>query len=470
MQTPAKKRSTNLQSERPAWKRLPGWAVKQVLGAPVDRALPARVRARIDAAQDRSEILIGWLQLGAVIVFGTLYALSPKTAPDGAGFQPAALALGAYAIFTVLRLSVAYKRRLPGWLVAISAVADMGLLLGMIWSFHLQYEQPPSFYLKIPTLLYVFIFISLRALRFEALYVILAGAAAAIGWSGMVAYAVMWDDGGMMVTQDYIYYMTNNAILIGAEFDKIISILMVTAVLAVAIARARRTLEQAVADAAAAEDMSRFLAPEVVAQVTEAEARVAAGEGDTREAAVLFLDIRNFTPIANTLPPAQVIALLTDYQARFTPILRAHGGVIDKFLGDGILASFGAAKASETYARDACAALMACMTESAHWAAERRQAGSPPVQVIGAAASGGVIYGAVGDSDRLEMTVIGDAVNLAAKLEKHTRVEARAALVSADMFALAKAQGFQASDGVEHLPARSVDGVGKPIDLVALSA
>lgn len=275
MQPPIKTHTPDHQPTLPAWKRLPAWAMTQVLGAPVGRALPARVRARIDAAQNRSEILIGWLQLGAVIVFGTLYALSPKTSPDGAGFQPAALALGAYALFTVLRLAIAYKRRLPGWLVAISAVFDMGLLLGIIWSFHLQYEQPPSFYLKIPTLLYVFIFISLRALRFEALYLILAGAAAAIGWSGMVAYAVMWDDGGMMVTRDYIYYMTNNAILIGAEFDKIISILMVTIVLAVAIARARRTLEQAVADAAAAEDMSRFLAPEVVAQVTESEARAA---------------------------------------------------------------------------------------------------------------------------------------------------------------------------------------------------
>ena len=241
----------------------------------------------------------------------------------------------------------------------------MGLLLGMIWSFPLQYEQPPSFYLKIPTLLYVFIIISLRALRFEALYVILASAAAAIGWSGMVAYAVMSDDGGMMVTQDYIYYMTNNAILIGVKFDKIISILMVTAVLAVAIPRARWTLEQVVADAAATEDMSRFLAPEVIPKVTEAEAEVAAGEGDIREAAVLFLDIRDFTPMANALTPADVIALLKDYQARFTPILRRYGAAIDKFLGDGILASFGAATSSQTYARDACASLEACMVEAA---------------------------------------------------------------------------------------------------------
>lgn len=450
-------------------RNLPAWVVTKVLGAPVGRALPARVRARIDDAQNRSEILIGWLQLGVVSVFGTLYALSPKTALDGAGFQPAAVALGVYAVFTLLRLATAYRRRLPGWLVAVSAVADMALLLGMIWSFHLQYEQPPSFYLKIPTLLYVFIFISLRALRFEALYVILAGLAAAIGWSGMVAYAVLSDDGGMMVTQDYVYYMTNNAILIGAEFDKIISILMVTAVLALAIARARRTLEQAVADAAAAEDMSRFLAPEVVAKVTKAEARVAAGEGETREAAVLFLDIRDFTSMANALPPADVIALLTDYQARFTPILRQHNGAIDKFLGDGILASFGAASDSETYARDACAALEACMAEAAGWAAERGGVGLPAIKIIGAAASGRVVYGAVGDADRLEMTVIGDAVNLAAKLEKHTRAEGLPALVSADLFASAEAQGFMPTSAPRHLAARQVEGVSRPLDLVALS-
>lgn len=469
MQTPAPNPVNKPSAPVPAWRRLPIWAVRAVLGAPVGRAMPARVRERIDAAQNRSEILIGWLQLGAVIVFATLYALSTKTAPDGAGFQPAALALGAYGIFTVLRLGIAYRRRLPGWLVAISAVADMGLLLGMIWSFHLQYEQPPSFYLKIPTLLYVFIFISLHVLRFEALYVILAGAAAALGWSGMVAYAVMSDDGGMMVTRDYIYYMTNNAILIGAEFDKIISILMVTAVLAVAIARARRTLEHAVADAAAAEDMSRFLAPEVVDQVTTAEAKVAAGEGQTREAAVLFLDIRNFTPMANALPPAEVIALLTDYQARFTPILRAHGAAIDKFLGDGILASFGAASASETYARDACAALEACMTDASAWNAQREMANLPPINIIGAAASGRVVYGAVGDADRLEMTVIGDAVNLAAKLEKHTRAEGVPALVSGELFAMAEAQGLT-SAAPKMLPARQVEGVSRPIDLVALSS
>jgi adenylate cyclase len=289
------------------------------------------------------------LQLGAVIVFGTLYALSPKVAPDVAGFQPAVMALAAYGLFTIARLVMARRGRLPSWIIVMSAIADILLLLGLIWSFHIQYEQPPSFYLKIPTLLYVFIFISLRALRFDAVYVVVAGAVAAIGWAAMVAYAVSADAGQMMVTKDYVYYMTNNAILIGAEFDKIVSILMVTAVLAVAITRARRLLENAVADSIAAADMSRFLAPEVVSQVTSAESTVVAGDGQMREAAILFLDIRGFTLLSNSMSPQDVIRALTDYQARFTPIIRDHGGVIDKFIGDGIMASFGAAHVSSSY-------------------------------------------------------------------------------------------------------------------------
>ena len=82
---------------------------------------------------------------------------------------------------TVLRLVLAHLRRLPYWMLFASVVVDMTLLLGLIWSFHLQYEQPASFYLKAPTLLYVFIFIALRALRFEAGFVVLSGLVAALG-------------------------------------------------------------------------------------------------------------------------------------------------------------------------------------------------------------------------------------------------------------------------------------------------
>jgi len=367
-------------------------------------------------------------------------------------------------------LVLAYRGRLPRLVVGLSALVDMALLLGLIWSFHLQYEQPPSFYLKIPTLLYVFIFITLRTLRFDALYVVVAGLAAALGWAGMVAYAVSTEAGQMMVTRDYVYYMINNAILIGAEFDKIVSILMVTAVLAVAIARARRLLERSVAFASEAADLSWLVDPEVASRVTRAEHAIAAGEGDRREAAILFLDIRDFTPLAERLEPEAVIALLTEYQARFAPIVRAHGGVIDKFLGDGVMATFGAVGEQDGYARRALAAMEETLAESARWADERREAGLAPIRIVAAASAGPVVFGAVGDGGRLEMTVIGDPVNLAAKLEKHTRAADVPALATQALYDAALAQGFAPARPPRRLPAETVAGLPHSVDLIALSA
>ena len=119
---------------------------------------------------------------------------------------------------------------MPAWFLTLSVAADLTLLMMLIWSFHIQYDQPASFYLKAPTLLYVFIFIALRALRFETRFVLLAGLFSALGWLALVFYVVSIDPQDNMITRDYVAYMTSNTILLGAEFDKVISILMVTGI------------------------------------------------------------------------------------------------------------------------------------------------------------------------------------------------------------------------------------------------
>ena len=140
--------------------------------------------------QDRSERLVGWVQIAIIGVFATLYLTSPSAGALGLEMiQPVPVALGLYALFTIVKQILAYRTSLPRWLISLSIVADMALLFGLIWSFHLQYDQPPAFYLKAPTLLYVFIFIALRSLRFEIYYVLLAGGAAAFGWMVLAAYA-----------------------------------------------------------------------------------------------------------------------------------------------------------------------------------------------------------------------------------------------------------------------------------------
>jgi adenylate cyclase len=172
-----------------------------VFGEPIIGELPERVRNEICAKQDASERLISWVLLVLVIFFGSLWLIAPKN-ESIAGFQPVPWSIGGYFVFTLLRLVLSYKVRLPGWFLSLSVLADMTLLMVMIWSFHIQYDQPPSFYLKAPTLMYVFIFIALRALRFEVQYVLLAGASAIAGWSIMMYFAIKTDLTMTMVTRD----------------------------------------------------------------------------------------------------------------------------------------------------------------------------------------------------------------------------------------------------------------------------
>jgi len=434
-----------------------------------DAALPARVRAALRDQQASSEILIGWIQLAVVAAFGTLYALSPKAFPAEVEFRPIPWALGGYLLFTVARLALAHARRLPRWFLVLSILADMALLLGVIWSFHLQYMQPAAFYLKAPTLLYVFIFIALRTLRFEPVYVLLAGAAAAGGWMLMAGYALMWDPMAAPVTRDYALYLTSNSVLIGAEFDKVVSILTVTGILALAIVRARRLLVRAARETLAARELSRFFAPDVADRITDLDAGIEIGRGELREAAILNVDMRGFSRLAVEISPDDLIALLAEYQRLVVPIVQAHGGSIDKFLGDGVMATFGATRPSRTAAADALRAAEALAAAAEAWRGRRRSAGLPAPAVGLAVAGGPVVFGAVGDDTRLEYTVIGAAVNLSAKLEKHTKAEMVRALADAGTFDTAIVQGFRPAGPVERRLGRRVAGIEGTTDLVVLA-
>ena len=109
----------------------------RLFAAPL-HALPARVREVIAREQDWSEILIGWIQLGVVLTFAGLFFLSPKPIGANPMFSVEPWVLAGYVLFTLLRLGLAHRRRLPNWLLYVSVVMDMALLLALIWSFHLK--------------------------------------------------------------------------------------------------------------------------------------------------------------------------------------------------------------------------------------------------------------------------------------------------------------------------------------------
>ena len=386
--------------------------VVELVGDTAAYKLPSRVIAAIEEQENRGEILVKLIQILIITIWGVLYAAGPKQGTGEIALAP--YAIGIYLGVSIVGLVWASRRRLPDWAVYLSIIFDMLLLYVVIWSFHVQYGQPASFYLKAPTLLYVFIFIALRALRFQPRFVLAAGGAAVLGWLAMIAYVMLSNPQDAMITRDYVEYMTSNSVLLGAEFDKVISILMVTVILAVAIARARRLLIESVVEGSAARELSKFVADEVARQAKAGENRMQAGQGEVREATILFTDIEGFTTISETMTPTDLIATLNEYFSVVTKPIVDHGGVINQFQGDAILATFNLPEALPDHAAQAVRAALAVQA-----ALFNRDFGDGVVlrSRVGIN-SGEIVGGLVGSGDRLGYTVHGDDVNLAARLEQ----------------------------------------------------
>jgi adenylate cyclase len=427
-------------------------------------SMPARVAELVVKEEESSERLIGWVQLAIVSTFAALYMIAPRpTDAMDALLEPVPLVIGAFLLFTVLRLVAAYRGFLPGWLLVLSMLMDVALLYALIWTFHLTYAQPETFYLKAPTFMYIFVFIAVRALRFDPRFVLSIGVFAAVGWLFMVVYAV--DRGGAeVITRSFVTYLTSNMVLIGAEFDKIFTILVLTAVLALALFRARRTLLTAVRESQATADMRRFFGTGVADAITSSES-VMAGSAKDCDAAILMLDLRGFSSFAATRTPHEVVAILTAYHRMVVPVIEREGGIVDKFLGDGVMATFGAVRPVPQPAASALRALDGIMAQRQAWQAHLSAAGiGDPLTVNGAAVAGRVVAATLGSEDRLEFTVIGAAANLAAKLEKHNKAMGTAALTTSETYAQAVREGY--TGALDELGATSVPGVDGTIHLV----
>jgi adenylate cyclase len=152
-----------------------------------------------------------------------------------------------------------------------------------------------------------------------------------------------------------------------------------------------------------------------VAELVLAEGISLAGE--EVEVTIMFLDIRDFTGFAERAPAPEVVASLNALFALIVPIIDAHGGHVDKFIGDGLLAVFGAPRRQPDHADAALAAALDIAR-----VLRREAATAPPSLQVGIGLnSGTVVAGNVGGAGRFDFTVIGDAVNVAARAESATR-------------------------------------------------
>ncbi len=185
---------------------------------------------------------------------------------------------------------------------------------------------------------------------------------------------------------------------------------------------ARLTVRRAVALEKANGQLRRYFSPEVAEYIAGAGSDVLRPGGRVREVVVLVSDLTAFTRLSHDIGPDATLKLLADYQARMTAAIFAEGGSVDKFLGDGILATFGATGVREAAPARAVRAALGMSRALDVLNRERAARGEPALaQRIGLHA-GPALIGNVGTVDRLEFTVIGDVVNLASRIEQACKV------------------------------------------------
>jgi len=177
--------------------------------------------------------------------------------------------------------------------------------------------------------------------------------------------------------------------------------------------------------------LGRFL-PEKVIEAAGEDPLSLLHEPRIVDATVMVTDLRGFTTLAETMPPADAFALLNEVQGAFARAVQNHGGTVDKFLGDGMLAVFGAPEPLDDHASRAIEATIE-IRRVINTVNERREKEKQGTLKIGVAVhSGPVVAGCIGSGARLEFTIIGDTVNTASRLEGATKDKGTDVLISGD--------------------------------------
>ncbi len=205
--------------------------------------------------------------------------------------------------------------------------------------------------------------------------------------------------------------------------------------------------------------------------------------GELHEVSILFCDIRGFTSLSENNPPREVVATLNEFFTAMTDWVRECGGFVDKFIGDALLVVFGLfdgggdgldiAKGGGASPRDAAGAgaavrcALGMRSRLGELNAERAAAGKPPLAVSVAVHSGEVVAGTIGSAGRHEYTVIGDTVNVAARLERLSKEKGDGVLVSEATYDRARAAGIEvSSDAAESVTLR---GRSEPVRIFRLT-
>jgi adenylate cyclase len=230
-------------------------------------------------------------------------------------------------------------------------------------------------------------------------------------WSGIAMSAALC--GGYMFYAQRVFETDNRVLLVVPVVSAAIAALgACVVVLATSAIRERRHITGL---------FSRYVSPEVVRELVDVHEGIKLG-GERREVSLLFSDIRGFTTMSEGLDPAELVAHLNEYFEEMVEAVELERGTLDKFIGDGLMAIFGAPLPQEDHADRACATALDMVERLRRFNERRKEQGLSQLEIGIGIHTGEAIIGNIGSpSRRVDYTAIGDTVNLASRMESSTK-------------------------------------------------
>lgn len=237
-----------------------------------------------------------------------------------------------------------------------------------------------------------------------------------------------------------------------------VAIFVLTAgILVMTTQRTRRLIAEVFKTSSQAATFSRYFSPQVARELTDRSG--AAEFGNRIRAAILFADLQGFTAMAEAMDPRELAQFVSEFRRRISRPVLANQGIIDKYIGDAVMAIFGAPRPGPDDARRALLCAIAMVEEIEAWSTERQQAGKSAVRIAIGGHYGDVFAGVLSDGSYLEYTAIGDTVNIASRLARLPRALSTPLVLSTDLVA---ASGLR-DDRLAALPPQSLPGHPRPI-------
>lgn len=337
-----------------------------------------------------------------------------------------------FAFFGLVQAAAAHRRHLAARLLQALLIAlDMAILTWVLLVPPPMAgpDWPPSMQLRLGSFPFLFLFVAFAALGYAPLLTLWTAAAGAAAWSAGHLW-ILAQPGVFTVTDlGRLHGLTTAGIVrllldpryvsVLVWLQEVLLLLAVGAILAVAVAGARALVARAARMAAERARLARHFSPNVVDELVARAPGTFAPR--LQPAVVMFVDLRGFTAFAATHPPAAVVELLGEFHAIVAEAVFRHGGTLDKYLGDGAMVTFGTPAPGDDDARRALACIGDLHRAAGTWSEQRAAHGRAPVRIGIGCQAGDVLVGDIGDVRRLEFAVLGDAVNVASRLQELTR-------------------------------------------------